>query len=145
MVLNILHIASFCCRNACKSETRLHARQHAVRNIFQWQQNVHMVTPILKNGWLHIFAVKQCLRCSLRGWMTATENHYFTGNAFSFHFKLLLFEVVTMCHVSNLSPLNICMSFQLTNFRNSMKNINMIKSLFFMATDAPEFSSTWCE
>ena len=27
VVLNILQLASFCCRNACKAETRLHARQ----------------------------------------------------------------------------------------------------------------------
>jgi len=75
VVLNILHLAFFCCRNACKSETRLHARQHAPRSIFQWQQNVHTFTSVLKHDWLHLFAVKQSLKCSLRGWVTTTKNH----------------------------------------------------------------------
>jgi hypothetical protein len=42
--------------------------------------------------------------------------------------------------VSDLIPLNISVSFHFTNIWNSVKNITVIKSLFFMATGVPEFS-----
>jgi len=35
VVLNILHLASLCSRNACKSETRLHTRQQNETNCWE--------------------------------------------------------------------------------------------------------------
>jgi hypothetical protein len=43
-------LASHCFRNASKTETGLHARQHARRNILHQQQHAHAVTPVLKHG-----------------------------------------------------------------------------------------------
>ena len=50
-----------------------------------------------------------------------------------------------MRHVSDLIPLNIYMSFKVTTIRNLVYNISKNKSLFFVATGVPEFSSAWYE